>query len=252
MPNAEENQRDKWLRPELVASWREMAGVLLFLLAPFAGMSALAASRGSQTHYVQHFLSDRALLLNGAMEAAILGLGILYFHRRGWRPADLRIRPGVISSLEGFGLLPLGFMANTSVVFGLFVVLFLVQKNEPNFFRFVMEQSPQLLNLHVGRLSWSVIIGAMVLNAFLEEIVCTSYAFNQFAAKRGPVFALLLVVILRMSCHTYQGPVHMLGVGALFFVFGAWYWWRRNVWTLILVHALIDLSSLSFLKLLHP
>jgi membrane protease YdiL (CAAX protease family) len=215
-------------------------------------MSAWGALRGSQAHYVQHFLSDRALLLNGAMEGAILGLGIIYFHRRGWRPADLRIRPGLISSLEGLGLIPLGFMANTAVVCGLFVLLFFLQKTEPNFLRFVMEQSPQLMNLHIGQLSWSVIIGAMVLNAFLEEIVCTSYAFNQFAAKRGPFFALLLVVILRMSCHTYQGPVHMLGVGALFFVFGAWYWWRRNVWTLILVHALIDLSSLSFLKLLHP
>jgi membrane protease YdiL (CAAX protease family) len=250
MPNVEENRA--WLRPELVASWREIAGVLFFLLAPFAGMSAWAASRGSQARYVQHFLSDHALLLNGAIEAAILGLGVVYLHRRGWRPADLRIRPGFQSSLEGLGLVPLALVANTTVVFGLFVALFLTQKNEPNFLRFIVEQSPQLTHLQLGQLSWSVMIVAMVLNAFLEEIICTSYAFNQFAAKRGPLFALLLVVILRMACHTYQGPIHMLGIGAVFFVFGAWYWWRRNVWTLIFAHALIDLGSLSFVKLLHP
>jgi membrane protease YdiL (CAAX protease family) len=248
--NAEEKQ--PWLRPELVASWREIAGVLFFLLAPFAGMSAWAASRGSQAHYVQHFLSDRALSLNGALEAAILGLGVLYLHRCGWRPADLRIRPGLLSSLESLGLLPLAFAANTTVVFGLFMVLFLTQKSEPNFLRFILEQSPQLTHLQLGQLSWSVLIVAMVLNAFLEEIICTSYAFNQFAAKRGPLFALLLVVILRMACHTYQGPVHMLGIGAVFFVFGAWYGWRGNVWTLIFAHALIDLGSLSLVKLLHP
>jgi membrane protease YdiL (CAAX protease family) len=109
-----------------------------------------------------------------------------------------------------------------------------------------------MTHLELGHLSWGVMVAAMVLNAFLEEIVCTSYAFNQFAAKRGPLFALLLVVLLRMACHTYQGPVHMLGIGAVFFVFGAWYGWRRNVWTIVFAHALIDLASMSFLKLLHP
>jgi membrane protease YdiL (CAAX protease family) len=242
----------EWLRPELVASWREIAVVLFFLLAPFAGMSAWAAARGSQAHYVQHLLSDRALSLNGALESAILGLGLVYLHRRGWRPVDLRIRPGFLSSVESLGLMPLAFAANTTVVFGLLVVLFLTQKSEPNFFRFILEQSPQLTHLELGQLSWSVMIVAMVLNAFLEEIICTSYAFNQFAAKRGPLVALLLVVLLRMACHTYQGPVHMLGIGAVFFVFGAWYWWRRNVWTLIFAHALIDLGSLGAVKLLHP
>jgi membrane protease YdiL (CAAX protease family) len=201
---------------------------------------------------VQHLLSDRALLLNGLMEAAILGLGLLYLHRRGWRPADLRIRPGGLSSLEGLGLVPLAFAANTTVVFSLFVLLFFTQKSEPNFLRFVLELSPQMTHLELGHLSWGVMVAAMVLNAFLEEIVCTSYAFNQFAAKRGPLFALLLVVLLRMACHTYQGPVHMLGIGAVFFVFGAWYGWRRNVWTIVFAHALIDLASMSFLKLLHP
>jgi hypothetical protein len=31
---------------------------------------------------------------------------------------------------------------------------------------------------------------------------------------------LLLTVLLRMSCHTYQGPVHMLGIGMVFLLFG--------------------------------
>ncbi len=246
--------RHTWLRPALVASWREIAGVLFCLLAPFVIMSARGALRGSQSRYVQQFLSDHALLLNGAMEAGILGLGLLYLHRRGWRPADLNIRPDVPSCFEATGLWILTMIVNSTVVVGLFVFLFAlqVQRGDPSFLHFFLAQNPQIKHLHVGDLSWSVLLVAMVLNAFLEEIICTSYAFNQFAAKRGPLFALLLVVILRMACHTYQGAVHMLGIGAVFFLFGLWYWWRRNVWTLIVAHALIDIFSMSLVKIIHP
>jgi membrane protease YdiL (CAAX protease family) len=243
----------RWLRPELVASWREIVGVLLVLLAPFVVMSGLAAARGSQHRYVQEFISDHALLLNGAAEAGILGLGLVYLHWRGWRPTDLRIRPDVWSSLQGVVLVPLTLFANGVVVFTLFLLAFYHQRGDHSveaFARFVLASSPDIHHLHVERLSWSVLIVAMILNAFLEEIICTAYAFNQFAAKQGPLFALLLTVLLRMGCHTYQGPIHALGIGAVFFVYGLWYWQTRNVWTLIFAHALLDLGSLSAIKLL--
>jgi hypothetical protein len=43
----------------------------------------------------------------------------------------------------------------------------------------------------------------------------------------------------------------MLGIGAVFFVAGAWYWWTRNVWTLIVAHALVDLLSMAALKIVY-
>jgi membrane protease YdiL (CAAX protease family) len=244
-----------WLRPELVASWGEIAGVLLVLFAPFVATSAWAASRGSQTHFVQTLLSNRHLLLNGALEASILGLGLVYFHLRGWKPADLRIRPGVSSSLQGVGLLPLTLGANALVVFSLFWLLYVHQYRDhtlPGFLRFIIANSPQLHHLHAGDLSWPVLVVAMILNAYLEEIVCTAYAFNQFAAKHGPLFALVLIVALRTACHTYQGVIHALGIGSAFLIYGLWYWRTRNLWTLIFAHALLDLVSTVTVKLLHP
>jgi membrane protease YdiL (CAAX protease family) len=242
--------RIPFLRPSLIAPWREIAAVLLVLLAPFVALSAFGASHGSQNHFVQSFLSNRALLLNGATEASILGLGLVYLHWRGWTPADLCIHPGLWSTLQAFGLAPLTLFANGLVVFALFLVLFLHQHRYPTFLQFIFASSPQMAHLHAQDLSWIVLIAAMVLNAFLEEIICTAYAFNQFAAKLGPAPGVLLTVLLRMACHTYQGFVHAAGIGAVFFIFTLWYLRTRNLWTLIFAHALIDFSSLGAVKLL--
>ena len=95
------------------------------------------------------------------------------------------------------------------------------------------------------------LIAAMIFNAFFEELTCMGYAFTQFAAKRGPLFALFLTVILRMSCHSYQGPVHMLGIGVVFLLAGLVYWRTRNLWPLVIAHALIDIFSSALVKILH-
>jgi membrane protease YdiL (CAAX protease family) len=243
---------DGWLRPELVASWGEFAGVLLVLLAPFIVLSAWGAWHGSAERYMQTILSDRRLLENGLIEAGLLGLGLVYLNRRGWKPADLRIRPGWVDTFLGFLLDPVTMVANSCVVVTLYLVWFAVQRGDGGFSHFVFSRNSEITQINAAQLSWTVGIAAMVLNAFYEEIICTSYAFNQIAARRGPAVALAVIVPLRMACHTYQGPVHMLGIGAVFFVFGLFYWWRRNVWMLIVAHALIDIGSLSLLKLLAP
>ena len=241
-----------FLRPELVATWREITGVLLVFLAPFAIASAWAASRGSQGRYIQHFLSNRALLLNGVVEAAFLGLLLVFLHWRGWKPADLRIRPSVGSTLLGLPLLPLTLFANGLVVFSASFVLYLTQHRYANFIQFLIADSPQLHHLHAGQLSWFVLASTMLLNAFLEEITCTAYAFNQFAARLGPFRGLILVVILRTACHTYQGGVHALGLSTAFLIYGLIYWRTRNLWLLIFAHAFLDFSSFAALKFISP
>ena len=239
-----------FLRPELVVSWREIIAVLLILLAPFVVMSAWMASRGSQHRFVQSFLSDRALLINAAGEAAILGLALVYLQWRGWKPADLNIRPGFWSSLQALALIPITVVLHAIFVVALLGCLFAFQTRYHSFAEFILANSPSLKNIQVGQLSWVVLIGAMILNAYLEEIICTAYAFSEFAAKCGPVLALLLIVLLRAACHTYQGPVQALGIGIVFLIFTLGYWRTRNLRTLILAHALVDIGSLSAIKLL--
>ena len=251
MPPPAETNRVPFVRPELVARWQEIVGVLVVFLGPFAFMSARAASRGSQHRYLEIFFSDRTLLINGAIESAILGLALFYFHRRGWRPSDLRFRPGFWSSVQGAALYPLALIAHGLAVIALYGSLFLSQHRYATFGQFIATQIP-IQHLHAGKLSWSVLVPAMVLNAFLEEILCMGYAFTQFAEKMGPRAGLLLIVALRALMHVYQGPVQALGIGATFLIFGLWYWRTRNLWTLIFAHALLDTSSLALFKLIRP
>ena len=92
----------------------------------------------------------------------------------------------------------------------------------------------------------------MVLNAFLEEVVCMGYIFNQLAARvrarsggvdrhRADPHA---------ACHTYQDPVHLAGIGTSSspstgsFIGGC-----GGLWPLILAHLVLDIVSLSVLKL---
>ena len=75
------------------------------------------------------------------------------------------------------------------------------------------------------------------------------YAFNQFAARRGPLFALFAMVLLRMLLHTYKGPLDMIGISGMAFTFGLAYIYLRRLWPLILGHACIDILAFSVLKI---
>jgi membrane protease YdiL (CAAX protease family) len=237
------------LRAELVASWWEIAAVLAVVIGPFAGRSTWMALHGSSSHYMNLLLTNSRLLNGIAMEGAILAGLLGYLHWRGWRPLDFKSKPDGWSSFQSFFLFVAVMIGNFMTVVTLLVIVFTLQTSFAQFLPFVRANSPHL-KPHSIDVGWIILIGTMILNAFFEEITCMSYAFNQFAAKRGPLFALLLTVLLRMSCHTYQGPIHMLGIGTVFLIFGLWYWRTRNIWTLILAHALLDLASTSFVKLI--
>jgi membrane protease YdiL (CAAX protease family) len=75
-------------------------------------------------------------------------------------------------------------------------------------------------------------------------VVCMSYAFNQFAARRGPLVALGLMILLRISYHTWKGPTYLGAMLIGCVVDGLWYWRFRSVWTLILAHALFNILIL--------
>jgi membrane protease YdiL (CAAX protease family) len=183
-----------------------------------------------------------------AVESGIFAALLWFLHRRGWTVGDFKIRPTVLSTLQGIPLFVAVLAGNFIVVATLLSVIFLLQLVNPSLRDFFLGNIPHPAphSIHVG---WAVLIGTMVLNAFFEEMTCMGYAFNQFAAKRGPVFALIVTVVLRMACHTYQGPIHMLGIGMVFTIFGLWYWYARNLWPLIAAHAFLDLFSTGLMKI---
>jgi membrane protease YdiL (CAAX protease family) len=129
-------------------------------------------------------------------------------------------------------------------------MVFFFQTQHPDFLSFITANVPHIKphSIHVG---WIVLISSMILNAFFEELTCMGFFFNQVAARQGPLAALLATVLLRMSCHIYQGPIHMLGIGVVFLIYGLAYWYTKNLWPLILSHALLDLVSTSLVKVIY-
>ena len=210
-------------------------------------VSTWEAWHGSSQVYINILLTDWQMVHTISIEAALLGLLFVHLHRRGWRPADLRIKPTLVASGQGLGLVLAMALANLAAVVSTYVILFVTQSGYHTFTAFLMANSPHV-KYHSLHLSWLSILPAMILNGFYEEITCMGYAFNQLATKLGPFFALLLTVLLRMSCHTYQGLAHAIGIGAVFFVSGLVYWWTRNLWPLIQAHIIVDVVSVGVLK----
>ena len=235
--------RAPWVRPGLAAPWLEIIAVVFVVIGQSSFVSSWQAWHGSSHNFVTMLMTDGRMLRTVTNEGPLLGVLFIYLHWRGWRPTDLRIHFNWRSTGQGLLLLPGMAIANWVVVGISFLAFYSLQTHYHSVLQFAASLSPRLKfhNLHV---SWLTIVPALILNGFFEEITCMGYAFNQFAAKRGPLFGLILTVLLRMSCHTYQGPIHALGIGAAFLVSGLVYWWTRNLWPLILAHILAD--SISF------
>ena len=245
----EQPRRKQWLRPELLRSWTEFLIVAALAMAIPIRNSTIAALHGSSSRFIDAMFSDHYLLWSITGEAIILALFLGYLGWRGWKPDDLRIRIGWLASFQGLGLLLLGYVAIIATFSILSGWAYSLQSTHHTYSSFLAASSPHLPRQHL-HVSWIVIIVAMVINAFMEELICMGYIFNQLAARWNPGIALIGTVFLRMACHTYQDPMHLGAIGALFTLYAAFYWYVRQLWPLIFAHILMDVGVFGLLKLL--
>ena len=238
---------DTELRPALIVSWQEIVLVMAVMLGPGALFGAYyGLSHPPGAFYL--LFNNRFFLINGSYQSAVLAGFLFYLHRRGWKPADFRIRIGFTSSLRGLELLLFTY-------FGFFVLTEITRvvlwATESTSFSWVANLFvPHHVPLPPGgvHLSWLVLIVFTVVNAFYEELVYLGYGFNLWAAKYGSRAAFLLSVLARLAVHSYQGTEHVLPIAVWAVIFGVWYRYHRKVWPLILAHLMIDLISFSLLK----
>ena len=74
---------------------------------------------------------------------------------------------------------------------------------------------------HPGRVS--------IINPLFEELFLCAYMLPFLAKRRGPVVAVAASLLVRLSFHTYQGPVGLLSIGLVGLVFTIFYCARRAV-----------------------
>jgi membrane protease YdiL (CAAX protease family) len=239
-----------WLRPELLRSWGEFVLMATVALAIPIWNSTHAAFHGSSHDFVQMLASDGTLIRECAWEATFLSFFVLYLAWRGWKPADLRIRIGWFSSMQGIGLLIGGYVAMLFTLSGAIGIGYALSGGHRSFLSFFLTLTPHLPP-HSIHVSWLLILVSMTVNAFMEEITCMGFIFNQLAARRGPGVAFFGTIFLRVACHTYQDPFHLAAIAMLFSLYAVFYWYTRKLWPLIFAHLLLDIISFSSLKLLY-
>ncbi len=239
----------KWLRPELIAPWWEIVLVLCVMLGPFAYSSARQAHHGADISAIEKILTTPGLLRNTAEEAGLLAAFFFYLRWRGWRPADFQIRIDPVGTLLAVPLCVVATLANMIIATGVMLLVVVIAPHPHGLVAAMLAGSPHMRPHHID-LAWTIIVVGSVVNAYLEELTFMGYGFHQFAAKRNPLFALLVMVFLRMLLHTYKGPAGMLGIGAFSFVYGATYLKVRRLWPLILAHIVTDVFAFTLFKLL--
>jgi membrane protease YdiL (CAAX protease family) len=238
----------KWLRPELVAPWWEIVLVLCVMLGPFACSALNMAMKGQVVDFLDKIINTRGLARNTAVESGLLAVFLFYLRWRGWRPADFKIRIDWVGTLIAVPLACVGAFANIFTSAIVQVAIAALAPHPHGLIAAIIAGSPKIIPHHI-ELAWLAIFVGSTVNAYLEELVFMGYAFHQFAAKRNVLFALLIMVFLRMLLHTYKGPAGMLGIGAFSFVYGLTYLKTRRLWPLILGHNLTDIAVFTMVKL---
>lgn len=91
-------------------------------------------------------------------------------------------------------------------------------------------------------------LGLMVLfvivNACFEEAAVTAYVVTSLS-DRGAALAVAVSTLLRVAYHLYQGPLVWAGLIPIGLVFAAMFLKWRNLWPLIVAHAVANLVALA-------
>jgi membrane protease YdiL (CAAX protease family) len=94
-------------------------------------------------------------------------------------------------------------------------------------------------------LSWPGILAVSIINPLFEELFLCAYMLPFLAYRRGPGVAVAVSLLVRLSFHTYQGPVGLLAVGLLGLVFSIFYLRTQRLWPVLIAHGVLDFIGLA-------
>lgn len=90
---------------------------------------------------------------------------------------------------------------------------------------------------------WLLLV-MLVVNAFFEEVVVTGYVVTALS-RQGAALAITASALLRFAYHLYQGPLASISVIPVGLAFAAMFWRGRNLWPLIVAHAIASVVAFA-------
>lgn len=187
------------------------------------GMSAGGGAEGSG-------LFDRThLLLVMGYELAVTPILLALLYYTGWRVHHLGGPP----QWQDAGRAAALFVASYVVFYlsGLAAALVQAADGPPQF------EAPGL----------PLLIAASVVNGTFEEVFVCGYVITGLIGRFGPIAAINVSTIVRVSYHLYQGPFAFVWVAMTGLLFGYCYLRWRRIWPLACAHILLDFVALGAL-----
>jgi membrane protease YdiL (CAAX protease family) len=90
--------------------------------------------------------------------------------------------------------------------------------------------------------NWISISLIIIINSFYEEFLFIGYFFKRLE-KWHPAIVIGLSMIIRLSCHTYQGWMSLFSIVPTGIIFGYYYIKYKKLWPLIFAHGFWNLMA---------
>ncbi len=204
--------------------------ILVSVTSFFYGLTAQDVGTGREAFGNAHLLSVIHFEL---LTVPVVG-AVLYV--RGWRPKDFPVEITRLTTLLGVAAYAASWLLGKGLDLGLGTLF--------SSFRLALE-----VEYHPAHPPNLVIVYLVsLINPAFEEIIVCGYVMEALRKRFGDTAAINVSVVIRASYHLYQGtmalPFH-LAYGLL----QAYLYVRfRNLWPLIVSHALADFVPLAFFR----
>lgn len=208
-------------------AWVELAVVLGITFGPFVWRSTQAALTPEVGGRV---FTDAVLWGIAVQELVVGGLAVALLRARGKRLGDYGTRVSVGLVAAGPALVA----ATYAAYFVAFQVLVHLVDGEV-----LASRAPE------SRASLVAIAALVLVNPLFEELFVAGYVLSSLRERWGGPAALFASVALRMSYHTYQGPVGVVSNLCVGVVLGLVYLRWRQLCPLVVAHALMDAVGLA-------
>lgn len=96
------------------------------------------------------------------------------------------------------------------------------------------------------RMNTFLIIAVSIINPIFEEAIVVGYIIPALKNRAGVLFAINISVLVRLLYHLYQGPIAVISIIPMGLIFAFVYIKWKNIWPLIIAHAIMDFIALSY------
>jgi membrane protease YdiL (CAAX protease family) len=178
-------------------------------------------------------ISGSSLMGLMIFEPLVLILLGWFLRSRGWTLARLGLgRPGWSAILIGIGLFLVSYIVYRELWFGLWYLT-------PT--TLSAAATPPLVAPGLGL---PLVVAISLLNPIFEEVFVCGYIVSAIARPGRHWPAIHASVAVRLLYHLYQGPAGIIAILPIGLIFAGYFARTRQLWPLLIAHALFDLASL--------